>query len=76
MLMVTGATGYPGSALVELLVREGHDVRAVVRDPARAAGLLRPGVDVAVCDLADADGLERAARGCAGVLHLAGSLLV
>jgi dihydroflavonol-4-reductase len=74
MLMVTGATGFLGSALVGLLVREGHQVRAVVRDPARAAGLLPAAADVVVADLADAAGLERAARGCSGVLHLAGSV--
>lgn len=71
--MITGSTGYLGTALVELAVREGHDVRAVVRDREKAH-LLPPGVDVAVADLADADGLRRAAQGCHGVLHLAGSV--
>ncbi|MGH8966106.1 MAG: NmrA family NAD(P)-binding protein, partial [Actinomycetes bacterium] len=31
MLLVTGATGYLGSALVALAVRDGRDVRALVR---------------------------------------------
>jgi dihydroflavonol-4-reductase len=74
MLMVTGATGYLGSALVELLVREGRDVRVVVRDVELAERLLPASVDIVVADLADAAGLERAARGCSGVLHLAGSV--
>jgi dihydroflavonol-4-reductase len=74
MLMTTGATGYLGSALVDLLVRSGHDVRAVVRDRARATALLPPDVDLVVADLADPDGLRRAARGCDAVLHLAGSV--
>lgn len=72
--MVTGGTGYLGSALVRLLAGTGRDVRVVVRDPVRAAELLPDGVDVAVTDLSDATGLERAARGCTGVLHLAGSV--
>lgn len=72
--MITGATGYLGSALVDALVRGGHDVRAVVRDRTRAGRLLPSGVDVAVADLADPDALGRAARGCSGVLHLAGSV--
>ncbi|MCO1657228.1 NAD-dependent epimerase/dehydratase family protein [Pseudonocardia humida] len=74
MLMVTGAGGYLGSALVALAVREGRDVRAVVRDAQRAAAVLPPGVDVAVADLADEEALARAARGCTGVLHAAGAV--
>jgi dihydroflavonol-4-reductase len=74
MLMVTGAGGYLGSALVELAVRQGRDVRAVVRDRERASAVLPPGVDVAVADLADADALGAAARGCTAVLHVAGAL--
>lgn len=74
MLMVTGASGYLGSALVELAVREGREVRAVVRDRERAARVLPAGVDVVVADLADADGLAAAARGCTAVAHVAGAL--
>jgi dihydroflavonol-4-reductase len=74
MLMTTGATGYLGSALVHLLVRRGYDVRAVVRDRARAEALLPPGVELAVTDLGDVDGLRRAAAGCSAVLHLAGTV--
>lgn len=74
MLLVTGGTGFLGSVLVDMLVRRGTAVRAVVRDPARARGVLPAEVDLATADLADVDGLTRAARGCAGVLHLAGSV--
>jgi dihydroflavonol-4-reductase len=74
MLMVTGASGYLGSALVELAVRQGREVRAVVRDRERAAAVLPAGVDIAVADLADADGLAAAARGCSAVLHIAAAL--
>jgi dihydroflavonol-4-reductase len=74
MLMITGATGYLGTALVGRLVRGGYAVRAVVRDPERAAALLPAGVELVVTDLDDADGLRRAADGCSAVLHLAGSV--
>lgn len=74
MLMVTGATGFLGSALVDVAVRRGLRVRAAVRDEARARALLPAGVDVVVADLADLDALTDAARGCSGVLHLAGSV--
>lgn len=74
MLLVTGATGFLGSALVQLAVGQGRDVRAAVRDADRARALLPPGVDVVVADLSDADALVRAARGCTGVVHVAGSV--
>lgn len=74
MLMVTGAGGFLGSALVELAVREGRDVRAVVRDAERARKVLPSGVDIAVADLADPDALLSAARGCTAVVHTAGAV--
>jgi dihydroflavonol-4-reductase len=74
VLLVTGATGYLGSVLVALAVQRGHDVRALVRDPDRAVALLPAGVDVAVGDLGDPASLARAARGCGGVLHVAGTV--
>ncbi len=37
-ILVTGATGYIGGRLVPLLLERSHDVRVMVRDPARAAG--------------------------------------
>ncbi|NUR02740.1 MAG: NmrA family NAD(P)-binding protein [Streptomyces sp.] len=37
MIVVTGATGHIGRALVERLVAEGRPVRALTRDPQRAA---------------------------------------
>jgi uncharacterized protein YbjT (DUF2867 family) len=37
-ILVTGATGYIGGRLVPLLIERGHEVRVMVRDPARVAG--------------------------------------
>jgi dihydroflavonol-4-reductase len=74
VLLVTGATGYLGSVLVELAVRDGHEVRALVRDRRKAQALLPAGVDVTVGDLADPGSLADATRGCSGVLHVAGTV--
>lgn len=73
MLFVTGATGYLGAATVALLVERGVAVRALVRDPARAA-VLSDGVERVAADLADETSLRRAMTGCDGVFHLAASL--
>ena len=73
MLLVTGATGYLGSALVKFLSEEGRPVRALVRSEERAR-VLPAGVDLVFGDLADAGSLERAMQGCEGVFHLAASL--
>lgn len=73
MLFVTGATGYLGSALVELLVREGHAVRALVRTPAKAA-VLPAGVEQFAGDISDEDRLAEGMRGCEGVFHFAAAM--
>lgn len=73
MLLVTGATGYLGAALVDLLVQEGLPVRALVRSPERAT-ILPPSVERAPGDLADEAALARAMAGCEGVFHLAASV--
>jgi uncharacterized protein YbjT (DUF2867 family) len=51
MILVTGATGTNGSAVVERLAATGVRVRAMVRDPARAADLRFPSVEVVRGDL-------------------------
>lgn len=73
MLLVTGATGYLGAALVDLLVREGYGVRATVRSPEKAR-VLPPAVEQARADLSDEDALARAMAGCEGVFHLAAAI--
>ncbi len=72
--MVTGGTGFLGSALVDLAVRRGHDVRVTVRDADRARALLPAAVDIVVADLHDVDAMTAACRGATGVLHVAGSV--
>jgi uncharacterized protein YbjT (DUF2867 family) len=60
-VLVTGATGYIGGRLVPRLLETGHDVRVMVRDPARIAG--RPwasSVEVARGDVEDPASLRAA----------------
>ena len=64
LVLVTGATGKQGGAVVEALLTRGHQGRALTRNPASpAANRLREhGVEIAVGDFSDQDSLVRAAR--------------
>jgi len=73
MLLVTGATGYLGAALVAHLTATGLPVRATVRRAARAA-VLPEEVERVPADLFDEESLVAAMQGCDGVFHLAASL--
>jgi NADH dehydrogenase len=72
MLLLTGATGIVGSALLRCLVAEGRQVRCLVRDP-RRLGPLRVRVQIALGDLADPPSFRNAMRGVDTVVHLAAS---
>ena len=73
MILVTGATGVVGTALLPLLLAGGHQVRALVREP-RRLGPQRVNVQLALVDLADPHGLRHAVRGCDTVIHLAAAI--
>ena len=60
-ILVTGATGTIGRQVVQQLVRRGADVRALVRDPAKAD--LPAGVAVVQGDMLDVDSLRGAFSG-------------
>ena len=69
--LVTGATGLLGMHLVPRLQRDGWQVRALVRDPARAGLLTRADVTLATGDVLDETSFVRAARGCDVLFHAA-----
>jgi NADH dehydrogenase len=73
MLLLTGATGLVGSALLPRLLAEGTDVRCLVRDP-RRLGAQRVRVQIALGDLTDPPSFRNALRGVHTVVHLAGSI--
>jgi uncharacterized protein YbjT (DUF2867 family) len=72
MLLLTGATGLVGSALLRRLVADGQQVRCLVRDP-RRLGPQRVRVQIALGDLADPPSFRNAMRGVDTVVHLAAS---
>ena len=73
MILLTGATGNVGSALLRRLSASGEPVRALVRDP-RRLGSNRVRVQIALGDLADASSFRHALRGVDTVVHLAASI--
>ncbi|HEX3747952.1 MAG TPA: NAD-dependent epimerase/dehydratase family protein [Bryobacteraceae bacterium] len=71
MILVTGATGFIGSHLLEKLRARGEAVRCLVR-PATDARRLPKGVESAAADLSSGQGLDRALDGVDAVIHVAG----
>ena len=72
MLLLTGATGQVGTALLRRLTADGRPVRALVRDP-RRLGPERVRVQIALGDLTDPPSFRNALRGVKTVVHLAAS---
>jgi uncharacterized protein YbjT (DUF2867 family) len=69
-ILVTGITGYVGSALAPRLVEEGHEVVGLARDPSRAA----PGFDVVRGDAVEGTGLDEALEGVEVAYYLIHSM--
>jgi farnesol dehydrogenase len=75
-VFITGATGYIGERLTLHLARQGHAVRALVRNPKKAAAIEHPNVTLIAGDLTDLDSLQVGMEGCEQVYHLAGYIEV
>jgi len=70
-VLVTGANGFLGQALVRALLAGGRRVRALVRERSDASAL-EGGVEIVRGDATDPAALRRAVPGCSLVYHLAG----
>jgi uncharacterized protein YbjT (DUF2867 family) len=68
MILVTGATGKVGSEAVRLLRQRKIPVRALVRNPEKAAALAQAGAEIAEGDLEVPDTLDEAMKGIATVV--------
>lgn len=69
---ITGATGFIGGCLARELVKRGHQVNALVRNPAKATDLRALGIDIYQGDITDRGSIVGAMRGVDGVFHVAG----
>jgi nucleoside-diphosphate-sugar epimerase len=70
-IFLTGATGYIGTAVLDALIRAGHDVTALVRRPAGAEPLRERRVSCVVGDLGDPTAWRDAAVGFDAYVHTA-----
>lgn len=71
-VLVVGATGSIGSLVVEEAIREGHGVRALVRDPGKARQLPQ-GAQVVVGDVTRPETLPDAVDGVDAIVFTLGS---
>ncbi len=75
-ILVTGATGFIGTRVCELLIEKGIPTRALVRSREKAKKLLGhlPNIELAVGSLEDPSSLTQALAGVDAVIHLAGAI--
>jgi NADH dehydrogenase len=73
VILLTGATGNLGTALLRRLTASGERVRCLVRDP-RRLGPERVRVQIALGDLANPASFRNALRGVDTVIHLAAAI--
>jgi dihydroflavonol-4-reductase len=69
--LLTGATGFVGSAVARVLAARGHRLRLLVRPTSDRRNLAGLDAELALGDLTDPASLARAARGCRYLFHVA-----
>ena len=71
-VMITGGTGFIGSAAARRLVERGDSVVVLARSSSRAKAVEALGASIVMGDVRDADSIVLAAAGCEAVIHAAG----
>ena len=70
-VLITGATGFLGSAVLRLLIDEGYDVRVLVRKNADMRNIEEYDVKIIKGDLQNTESLKSAVYSCEQVFHVA-----
>jgi nucleoside-diphosphate-sugar epimerase len=71
LVLVTGASGFVGSAVARALVDTGYSVRALVRGERPRANLTTLDIEIVEGDMRDAESVGRAMAGVRYVMHVA-----
>jgi dihydroflavonol-4-reductase len=69
--LITGSTGFVGSAVLRQLLNAGHSVRALIRQNSDRRNLAGLPVEIFTGDLTDRPSLDRALGGCSTLFHVA-----
>jgi nucleoside-diphosphate-sugar epimerase len=70
-IFLTGATGYIGAAVLDALVRGGHDITALVRDNEKARRVAKRGAHPVIGNLAEPDSFRGSVDAQDGYVHAA-----
>jgi uncharacterized protein YbjT (DUF2867 family) len=71
MILITGAAGKTGQAVIRELISRGQDVRGLVRGREQAGTLEKLGLrEVVIGDMTDQTEMNRAADGAAAIYHI------
>ncbi|MGB0837661.1 MAG: NAD-dependent epimerase/dehydratase family protein [Flavobacteriaceae bacterium] len=71
-IFVTGGSGFIGLHLVELLLKNNYKVHVLYRNSAKLEAIDHPNLSLFKGSLSNLESIERAARGCDGIIHVAG----
>ncbi len=72
-IFLTGANGFIGGAVASVLIADGHTVRGLVRDNAKAEAVSAHGIEPVIGSLDDTALLQAEARASDGVVNAANS---
>jgi len=62
--LVTGATGFIGSAITRELIKDGEEVRVLIRKTSDTHNIDKLNVEKAYGDIRDSDSMKKALKGC------------
>ena len=69
--LVTGSTGFLGSAILRKLLEDGREVKVLIREKSNTTNIDGIDVEIAYGDLRDSDSLQSALNGCDVLYHTA-----
>ena len=69
--LITGSTGFLGSAILRKLLDDGREVKILIREKSDTTNINGVDVEIAYGDLRDSDSLQSALNGCNVLYHTA-----